>query len=106
MRSARRLFAVTAAAALAVTLAACATSERSGEGEGGAGATGGTFVFGAAGAPDNFDPVFATDGETFRPARQMYDTLSPDGPEHFPVFFAKLQPNWLSPGVPLSRLLA
>ncbi|MCO1661093.1 ABC transporter substrate-binding protein [Pseudonocardia humida] len=75
MRSARRLSAVTAAAALAVTLAACATSERSDEGEGGAGATGGTFVFGAAGAPDNFDPVFATDGETFRPARQMYDTL-------------------------------
>ncbi len=33
------------------------------------------MVFGAPGAPDNFDPIFAQDGETFRPARQMYDTL-------------------------------
>jgi peptide/nickel transport system substrate-binding protein len=67
---------VCAAAVLAVTLAACATSERSDTGEeGGAGQTGGTFVFGAPGAPDNFDPIFAQDGETFRPARQMYDTL-------------------------------
>src|SRR5215216_5587951 len=76
MRSPRRLAAAAAAAALAVTLAACATSERGDTGqEGGAGATGGTFVFGAPGAPDNFDPVFAQDGETFRPARQMFDTL-------------------------------
>jgi peptide/nickel transport system substrate-binding protein len=59
-----------------VTLAACAQSERDdGAGQGGAGATGGTMVFGAPGAPDNFDPLFAQDGETFRPARQMYDTL-------------------------------
>jgi peptide/nickel transport system substrate-binding protein len=65
------------AGALAVTLAACAESERdSGTGgEGGAGGTGGTMVFGAPGAPDNFDPLFAQDGETFRPARQIYDTL-------------------------------
>ena len=41
----------------------------------GQGATGGTLIFGAPGAPDNFDPLFAQDGETFRPARQMYDTL-------------------------------
>jgi peptide/nickel transport system substrate-binding protein len=76
MRPVRRLAAATAAAALAVTLAACATSERTDNGQGGgAGATGGTFVFGAAGAPDNFDPTFAQDGETFRPARQMFDTL-------------------------------
>jgi peptide/nickel transport system substrate-binding protein len=77
MRSARRLAAATAAAALVVTLAACATSEREGgEGEaGGAPESGGTFVFGAPGAPDNFDPIFAQDGETFRPARQMFDTL-------------------------------
>ncbi|HZG88888.1 MAG TPA: ABC transporter substrate-binding protein [Pseudonocardia sp.] len=76
MRPARRLPVVCAAAVLAVTLAACATSERSDTGEeGGAGQTGGTFVFGAPGAPDNFDPIFAQDGETFRPARQIYDTL-------------------------------
>jgi pimeloyl-ACP methyl ester carboxylesterase len=35
--------------------------------------------------PESFPPMF----------RRMYDRLSPD---------AKLQPNWLSPGVPLSRL--
>ena len=77
MRSAaRRLSAVCAAGALAVTLAACAESERdSGADNGGAGSTGGTMVFGAPGAPDNFDPLFAQDGETFRPARQIYDTL-------------------------------
>lgn len=44
--------------------------------------------------PDTFPPMF----------RQMYDSLSPDGPEHFPVFFDKLKPNWLSPGVSLERL--
>jgi len=33
------------------------------------------MIFGAPGAPDNFDPAFAQDGETFRPARQMFDTL-------------------------------
>jgi peptide/nickel transport system substrate-binding protein len=77
MRSAaRRLAAVFAAGALAVTLAACAQSEReNGAAEGGSGATGGTLVFGVPGAPDNFDPMFAQDGETFRPARQMFDTL-------------------------------
>ncbi|OLT11023.1 peptide ABC transporter substrate-binding protein [Pseudonocardia sp. CNS-139] len=74
--AARRLSAAVAAGALAVTLAACAQSERDdGAGQGGAGTTGGTMVFGAPGAPDNFDPLFAQDGETFRPARQMYDTL-------------------------------
>lgn len=76
MRSARRLATVTAVVALAVSLAACATSERdSAGGEAGSGEAGGTFVFGAPGAPDNFDPIFAQDGETFRPVRQMYDTL-------------------------------
>jgi peptide/nickel transport system substrate-binding protein len=60
---------------LAITLAACATSERDDGAAGGTGEAGGTMVFGAPGAPDMFDPIFATDGETFRPARQMYDTL-------------------------------
>jgi peptide/nickel transport system substrate-binding protein len=32
-------------------------------------------VFGAAGAPKNFDPIFNDDGESFRMTRQMYDTL-------------------------------
>ncbi|HYH32804.1 MAG TPA: ABC transporter substrate-binding protein, partial [Pseudonocardia sp.] len=76
MRSAvRRLSAACVAGALAITLAACAESERDPGQDGAAGGSGGTMVFGAPGAPDNFDPLFAQDGETFRPARQMYDTL-------------------------------
>jgi peptide/nickel transport system substrate-binding protein len=75
MRPARRLLAAAVAVALATSLAACAESAREGEEGSGAGATGGTLVFGAPGAPDMFDPIFATDGENFRPARQMFDTL-------------------------------
>ena len=74
MRPARRLAATATAGVLALSLAGCAESERDG-GQGGAGTAGGTMVFGAPGAPDMFDPIFAQDGETFRPARQMYDTL-------------------------------
>jgi peptide/nickel transport system substrate-binding protein len=77
MRSAaRRISAACVAGALAITLAACAESQREpGNEQGGAGATGGTMVFGAAGAPRSFDPLFAQDGETFRVSRQIYDTL-------------------------------
>jgi len=73
MPTTRRLLAAIAAGALTVSLAACATSER--DTGGAAAATGGTMVFGAAGAPKNFDPIFNDDGESFRPIRQMYDTL-------------------------------
>jgi len=60
--------------------------------------------------PDGCPPFYAELMERFTadtfPAmfRQMYNSLSPDGPEHFPVFFNKLKPNWLSPGVSLERL--
>jgi hypothetical protein len=37
--------------------------------------TGGTLVFGAAGDPAMFDPAFASDGETFRVARQIHEGL-------------------------------
>jgi pimeloyl-ACP methyl ester carboxylesterase len=43
---------------------------------------------------DNFPPMF----------REMYDALSPDGPEHWPVFFEKAKSLFSSPGVPLERL--
>ncbi|WP_100447651.1 ABC transporter substrate-binding protein [Glycomyces xiaoerkulensis] len=33
------------------------------------------FVFGTPGDPSSLDPVFASDGETFRITRQVYDTL-------------------------------
>lgn len=57
--------------AIALPLASCATSERTES----AGAGGGTLVFGAAGAPKNFDPIFNDDGESLRPIRQLYETL-------------------------------
>src|SRR4029453_15441712 len=64
MRTVRRLSAAVTAGLLALTLASCAESARdSGAAQGGgAGATGGTLVFGAPGAPDNFDPAFAQAG--------------------------------------------
>ena len=64
----------TTAVLAAATLASCADSERDDEG-GGEAATTGTFVFGAAGAPEMFDPFYATDGETFRVTRQMFEGL-------------------------------
>ncbi|MER2208923.1 MAG: ABC transporter substrate-binding protein, partial [Rhodococcus sp. (in: high G+C Gram-positive bacteria)] len=64
----RRLALIGLAGALA--LSACA-SER----DEGAGGDANTLVFGSAGAPKNFDPVFNDDGESFRPMRQMYETL-------------------------------
>jgi peptide/nickel transport system substrate-binding protein len=76
-RSTKRVLAATAATLTAVTLSACATSERD---SGGGSAeeeaqSGGTLVFGAAGDPANFDPAFASDGETFRIARQIHEGL-------------------------------
>ncbi|WP_460434967.1 ABC transporter substrate-binding protein [Angustibacter speluncae] len=73
---AARVLAVVAVAGLA--LSACAQSERDtgGGGEGGGEeAAGGTFVFAASSDPGMLDPAFASDGETFRVARQMYEGL-------------------------------
>jgi peptide/nickel transport system substrate-binding protein len=55
-------------------LTGCAESER-GEGEGGEGASGGTFVFAGSAEPELLDPAFASDGETFRVARQIFEGL-------------------------------
>ncbi|MGQ0772892.1 MAG: ABC transporter substrate-binding protein [Pseudonocardiales bacterium] len=68
-----RLTALAVAGAVALSLAACAQSQR----DDGAGAdqTGGTLTFGAAGAPDLFDPFYASDGETFRVSRQIFEGL-------------------------------
>jgi peptide/nickel transport system substrate-binding protein len=77
---------------LALSLTACASSNRSSEttASGASGAAGGSaaesgggqpanpdgqIVFGAAGAPSMFDPLYATDGETFRVARQINEGL-------------------------------
>ena len=64
--------------AAALTVTACAQSERE-SGNEATGAAGGdlkdTLTFGAAGAPKLFDPFYATDGETFRVTRQMFEGL-------------------------------
>ncbi|KRE42144.1 ABC transporter substrate-binding protein [Knoellia sp. Soil729] len=66
-----------AVAALALTLTACAQSDRDTGGD--TAKSGGdvkdTITFGAAGAPELFDPFYATDGETFRVTRQMMEGL-------------------------------
>ncbi|GAA3363908.1 ABC transporter substrate-binding protein [Saccharopolyspora gregorii] len=58
------------ACALVAAAAGCAESQR---GEGGG--EGGSLTFGAAGAPDLFDPFYASDGETFRVTRQIMEGL-------------------------------
>src|SRR5215218_1114939 len=79
-----RVLAASAAALIAVTLSACASSDRdSDNGDGGDSAeaqTGGTLVFGAAGDPAMLDPAFGSDGETFRPARQIFEGLLTNKP--------------------------
>jgi peptide/nickel transport system substrate-binding protein len=70
-----RALAASAAALLAVSLSACASSDRNSGSADTGGQTGGTLVFGAAGDPAMFDPAFASDGETFRVARQIHEGL-------------------------------
>ncbi|TFV45728.1 ABC transporter substrate-binding protein [Blastococcus sp. TF02A-35] len=74
-RRTTRVLAASAAALTAVTLSACASSDRDSGGNEGGGESGGTLVFGAAGDPKMFDPAFASDGETFRVARQIHEGL-------------------------------
>lgn len=71
--TAKRTAAVLASAALAaLSITSCAQSQReAGDGS----AAGGTFTFGAAGAPKVLDPFYATDGETFRVSRQIFEGL-------------------------------
>ena len=71
----RRIALIGLSGALALSVTACAESQR----EAGSG-NAGTFIFGAAGNPKMFDPVFNDEGETFRITRQMYDTLLQNKP--------------------------
>ena len=76
----RMLTAAVALTALA-TATACAESEReSGSGSGESSSSSGgsevdTFVFGGSADPDSLDPTFASDGETFRVSRQIFEGL-------------------------------
>ena len=63
--------------ALVGSLSACVASDReepAADGSAG-GAGGGTFVFAASSDPVMLDPAFASDGETFRVARQIFEGL-------------------------------
>lgn len=85
----RKVAAIAGTAAIALVLTSCAESSRdddkapanddkanSTSTQGGeAGASDATFVFGAAGAPTTFDPFYASDGETFRVSRQIFQNL-------------------------------
>ncbi len=71
MNRLRKALVAGACLALAVSVSACAESQR----DSGSGTTDATLTFGAAGKPKNFDPIFNDDGESFRPIRQMYETL-------------------------------
>jgi len=71
-----RALAVGATVAIgALTLAGC-TSQRDDDGGGDAGGdVDSTFVFGASGDPSSLDPAFASDGESFRISRQIFEGL-------------------------------
>jgi peptide/nickel transport system substrate-binding protein len=66
---------ILAVTALAVSLAGCAKSDRPSTTS-----SGGTFIFGGAGDPKNFDPIWNDDGESLRVIRQIYDTLIQNKP--------------------------
>ena len=79
MHRSRSIRAAALVGAAALALAGCADSDRddaSGSGDEGSGsAEGGTFVFAASSDPVSLDPAFASDGETFRVARQIFEGL-------------------------------
>ncbi|WP_433530346.1 ABC transporter substrate-binding protein [Micromonospora sp. CA-263727] len=71
MRASRPKVAIAAVAAAALAVAGCAESDREGSG----GSSKDTLVFGVAGDPKVLDPSFASDGESLRVARQVFETL-------------------------------
>jgi len=73
MRAARPKAAIAVVAVAALAVAGCAESDRDNEGSGQS--TKDTLVFGTAGDPKVLDPSLASDGESLRVARQMYETL-------------------------------
>lgn len=75
MRIPRFKAAIAAAAAAALVLAGCAESDRESDDDDAGVNTDATLIFGAAGEALTLDPTFASDGETIRVARQIYDTL-------------------------------
>ncbi len=71
MRASRPKVAIAAVAVAALAVAGCAESDREGSG----GSKKDTLVFGVAGDPKVLDPTMASDGESLRVARQVFETL-------------------------------
>jgi peptide/nickel transport system substrate-binding protein len=74
MRAARPKVALAAIAVATLAIAGCAESSRDDDTAGSTNADA-TFVFGTAGEPKVLDPAMATDGESFRISRQVFQTL-------------------------------
>ncbi|MEV5822874.1 ABC transporter substrate-binding protein [Micromonospora harpali] len=72
MRAPRPKVAVAAVAVAALAVAGCAESNRD---DNSGGSKKDTMVFGVAGDPKVLDPSFASDGESLRVARQVFETL-------------------------------
>src|SRR6478609_4760998 len=71
----RGLAALTGATVVALALAGCVASERGDDSGEGSGDVDGTFVFAASSDPSSLDPAFASDGESFRISRQIFEGL-------------------------------
>ena len=72
----RRASAITAGLAMsALILSGCAESNRDGDAGGSESDVDGTFVFAASSDPKSLDPAFASDGESFRVSRQIFEGL-------------------------------
>ncbi|MCC3299860.1 ABC transporter substrate-binding protein [Arthrobacter sp. zg-Y895] len=72
----KRASALTAGLALsALVLSGCAQSNREEGADGGSSDVDGTFVFAASSDPKSLDPAFASDGESFRVSRQIFEGL-------------------------------
>ncbi|WP_083955916.1 ABC transporter substrate-binding protein [Tersicoccus phoenicis] len=61
--------------ASALALSGCVQSQRTGSGSSSGGSVNSTFVFAASSDPKTLDPAFASDGESFRVSRQVFEGL-------------------------------
>ena len=67
-------------------------------------------LIGSAANQDGVPPAYAEMMRQFTPDtfprmfRELYGAISPDGPDHFPVFFEKAKPNFFDPGFTLEQL--
>ncbi|GAA1356153.1 ABC transporter substrate-binding protein [Arthrobacter rhombi] len=87
----RRFAAITTSFAVgALVLSGCAQSQRDSGGAEGSGdsAVNSTFIFAASSDPKSLDPAFASDGESFRVSRQIFEGLvgtKPGTPDPAPL---------------------